>query len=157
MIRSRSAGLSWILVAVAVSLVGLRSAVAYAETRASLPDIEDEVMCTICGTLLEESQSPQADRERALIRRLIARGEDKDQIKDALVAEYGPRVLATPSGHGFDLAAWIVPGLLLALAIVGLFVGAFRLVRRSRPPPAPVPLDPADEARLDRDLSSYDP
>jgi cytochrome c-type biogenesis protein CcmH len=157
MIRSRSAGLSWILVAVAVSLVGLRSAVAYAETRASLPDIEDEVMCTICGTLLEESQSPQADRERALIRRLIAQGEDKDQIKDALVAEYGPRVLATPSGHGFDLAAWIVPGLLLALAIVGLFVGAFRLVRRSRPPPAPVPLDPADEARLDRDLSSYDP
>lgn len=157
MIRRGSAGLSWTLVAVTVSLLGLPSVAAQAETRASLPDIEDEVMCTICGTLLEESQSPQADRERALIRRLIARGEDKDQIKDALVAEYGPRVLATPSGHGFDLAAWIVPGLLLALAIVGLFVGAFRLVRRSRPPPAPVPLDPADEARLDRDLSSYDP
>ena len=157
MIRRRSAGLSWILVAVTVSLLGLPSVAAQAETRASLPDIEDEVMCTICGTLLEESQSPQADRERALIRKLIARGEDKDQIKDALVAEYGPRVLATPSGHGFDLAAWIVPGLLLALAIVGLFVGAFRLVRRPPPPPAPVPLDPADEARLDRDLSSYDP
>jgi cytochrome c-type biogenesis protein CcmH len=155
MIRWRSAGLSW-MVALAVSLVGLPSA-AHAETPASLPDIEDEVMCTICGTLLEESQSPQADRERALIRKLIARGEDKDQIKDALVAQYGPRVLATPSGHGFDLAAWIVPGLLIALAIVGLFVGAFRLVRRSPPPPAPVPLDPADEARLDRDLSSYDP
>jgi cytochrome c-type biogenesis protein CcmH len=157
MIRRRSAGLSWIPVAVAVSLVGLPLVAAHAETRASLPDIEDEVMCTICGTLLEESQSPQADRERALIRKLIARGEDKDQIKDALVAQYGPRVLATPSGHGFDLAAWIVPGLLIALAIVGLFVGAVRLVRRSPPPPAPVPLDPADEARLDRDLSSYDP
>ena len=157
MIRRGSAGFSWILVAVTVSLRGLQSVAAQAETRASLTDIEDEVMCTICGTLLEESQSPQADRERALIRKLIARGEDKDQIKDALVAEYGPRVLATPSGHGFDLAAWIVPGLLLALAIVGLFVGAFRLVRRSPPPPAPVPLDPADEARLDRDLSSYDP
>jgi cytochrome c-type biogenesis protein CcmH len=157
MIRRRSAGRSWILVAVTVSLLGLPAVAAHAESRASLPDIEDEVMCTICGTLLEESQSPQADRERALIRRLIARGEDKDQIKDALVAEYGPRVLATPSGHGFDLAAWIVPGLLIALAIVGLFVGAFRLVRRSPPPPAPVPLDPADEARLDRDLSSYDP
>ena len=157
MIRRGSAGLSWILVAVTVSLLGLPSVAAQGETRASLPDIEDEVMCTICGTLLEESQSPQADRERALIRKLIARGEDKDQIKDALVAEYGPRVLATPSGHGFDLAAWIVPGLLLALAIVGLLVGAFRLVRRPPPPPAPVPLDPADEARLDRDLSSYDP
>ena len=60
-------------------------------------------------TLLAESDSPQADRERALIRNLIAQGEDKDQIKDALVAEYGPRVLATPSGHGFDLLAWLVP------------------------------------------------
>jgi cytochrome c-type biogenesis protein CcmH len=157
MIGWRSAGLTWILVAVVASLVGLPSAAADAESRASLPDIEDEVMCTICGTLLEESQSPQADRERALIRKLIVRGEDKDQIKDALVAQYGPRVLATPSGHGFDLAAWIVPGLLIALAIVGLLVGAFQLVRRSPPPPPPVPLDPADEARLDRDLSSYDP
>jgi len=29
----------------------------------------------------------------------------KDQIKDALVAQYGPRVLATPSGHGIPPAA----------------------------------------------------
>ncbi len=113
-------------------------------------------MCTICGTLLAESDSPQADRERALIRRLIDRGETKDEIKDALVAQYGPRVLATPSGHGFDLAAWIVPGLLIALAIAGLAVGATRLARRSRPPDPPPPLDPGDEARLERDISSYD-
>ena len=78
-------------------------------TQASLPDIEDEVMCIVCGTLLAESESPQADRERALIRKLIAQGDSKDEIKDALVAQYGPRVLATPSGHGFDLLAWIVP------------------------------------------------
>ena len=140
------------------ALVALAQPVPAQAARASLPDIEDEVMCTICGTLLEESQSPQADRERALIRRLIAQGETKDQIKDALVAQYGPRVLATPSGHGFDLAAWIVPGLLIALAIGGLAMGAYRLTRRRvRPePPPPAPLDPGDEARLDRDLSSYD-
>lgn len=143
----------------ALAALGALAQPAPAQTaRASLPDIEDEVMCTICGTLLEESQSPQADRERALIRRLIAEGETKDQIKDALVAQYGPRVLATPSGHGFDLTAWIVPGLLIALAIAGLAVGAYRLTRRrGRPePPSPAPLDPRDEARLDRDLSSYD-
>jgi cytochrome c-type biogenesis protein CcmH len=124
--------------------------------RTNLPDVEDEVMCTICGTLLAESDSPQADRERALIRRLIDRGETKDQIKDALVAQYGPQVLATPSGHGFDLAAWIVPGLLIALVIIGLGVGATRLVRRPRPTEPQAPLDPGDEARLDQDISSYD-
>ena len=100
---------------IALLLSGPTSAIA-AEARASLPDVEDEVMCTICGTLLAESDSPQADRERALIRKLIAQGEDKDQIKDALVAEYGPRVLATPSGHGFDLLAWLVPGVGILLA-----------------------------------------
>jgi cytochrome c-type biogenesis protein CcmH len=127
-----------------------------ATPRASLPDIEDEVMCTICGTLLAESDSPQAESERALIRKLIAEGETKDQIKDALVAQYGPRVLATPTGHGFDLAAWIVPGLLIGLVIAALAVGATRLARRGRPRDAGAPLDPGDEARLERDLSSYD-
>jgi cytochrome c-type biogenesis protein CcmH len=128
-----------------------------AEPQASLPDIEDEVMCTICGTLLAESQSPQADRERTLIRKLIARGEDKEQIKDALVAQYGPRVLATPSGHGFDLLAWIVPALAIGLAVVGLVLASVRLRRRGaderKPPPE---LDPADAARLREDLSAYD-
>src|SRR3954454_8639730 len=112
-----AAGLAAILMA-ALSVSGL-SSTAGAEAPATLPDIEDEVMCTICGTLLAESDSPQADRERALIRKLIAQGENKDQIKDALVTEYGPRVLATPSGHGFDLLAWLVPGAAIALGLGG--------------------------------------
>src|SRR5215213_2226191 len=144
--RSRRAVvIAAIAVAVMSALPGAGSA---AEPRTNLPDIEDEVMCTICGTLLEESDSPQAEGERNLIRKLIAQGETKDQIKDALVAQYGPRVLATPSGHGFDLAAWIVPGLLIALAILGLIFGAARLHRRPRPPDARAPLDAGDEARL---------
>ena len=128
-----------------------------ATERASLPDVEDEVMCIVCGTLLAESEAPQADRERALIRTLIAQGETKDQIKDALVAEYGPRVLATPSGHGFDLLAWIVPGLAILLLAGALVLAALRLRRRDpgerEPPPD---LDPADAARLRDDLSTYE-
>jgi len=144
-----------IAVAAAISLLAAAtagSAVAQAP-RASLPDVEDEVMCTICGTLLEESQSPQADRERALIRDLIAQGKDKDQIKDALVAEYGPRVLATPSGHGFDLVAWIVPGLGILLVLGGLVWFA---LRRRAPSPPGQPIEPGDASLLDRDMSRYD-
>jgi cytochrome c-type biogenesis protein CcmH/NrfF len=127
------------------------------EPRASLPDVEDEVMCTICGTLLAESDSPQAERERALIRRLIAEGKDKDQIKDALVAEYGPRVLATPSGHGFDLVAWLVPGAAILLAAVAIAFGLRRTLRqRSGSSAEPQPLDPGDAARLEADLSRHE-
>ena len=125
-----------------------------AEPLASLPDIEDEVMCPICGTSLEQSQSPQAERERELIRRLIAQGRDKEEIKDALVAEYGPDVLAVPDDEGFDLTAWLVPigGFAVALGAVAL---ALRRARRSPSRQAP-PLSDEDSSRLDRDMSSYD-
>src|SRR5438094_430461 len=95
----------------AITVIRGRSCSASTSTTASLADIEDEVMCPVCGTLLELSDSPQAQRERAYINTLIAQGKTKQQIEDALVEQYGPNVLATPSGSGFDLTAWIVPGL----------------------------------------------
>jgi cytochrome c-type biogenesis protein CcmH len=147
-------------VAISVGLVLLLTALAVPATaqepRASLPDVEDEVMCTICGTLLAESQSPQAERERALIRDLIAQGNDKEQIKDALVAEYGPRVLATPSGTGFDLLAWLVPGIGIAAAIGAIAFMLTRQRRRPRTGAGTPDLDSSDLSRLDRDMSSYD-
>jgi cytochrome c-type biogenesis protein CcmH len=126
--------------------------------RASLADIEDEVMCPVCGTLLELSDSPQAQRERSYINSLIARNWTKQQIEDALVAQYGPNVLATPSGHGFDLTAWIVPGLAVVV-LAGALGFAWWRRGRSGPggrPPEPAPLSPEDASRLDRDLSSYE-
>jgi cytochrome c-type biogenesis protein CcmH len=149
----------WALAALAGIALAIPAPVAAgaAEPRANLPDVEDEVMCTICGTLLAESESPQADRERALIRRLIAEGQGKDQIKDALVAQYGPTVLATPSGHGFDLLAWTVPGaaIVLALGALALFIVRTRGKPQSGEPEARE-LDADDRARLDRDMSTYD-
>jgi cytochrome c-type biogenesis protein CcmH len=156
----------------ALALAGLAllpaAASAAPPQRASLSDIEDEVMCLVCGTTLNVSDSPQADRERAFIRTLIARGETKKQIEDALVAQYGKRVLATPSDNGFDLAAWIVPGLAVVLAGIAI---AFAVVRwrRSRPagqsgplpaaaagPPAGSGATAGDGARLRSDLERYD-
>ncbi|HEY7121184.1 MAG TPA: cytochrome c-type biogenesis protein [Solirubrobacterales bacterium] len=146
------------IVAIAAALLSAWAppAASAAEARASLPDIEDEVMCTICGTLLAESDSPQADRERALIRQLIAQGQDKDQIKDALVAQYGPRVLATPSGHGFDLLAWLVPG--VGIVIAGVAIGYFAVTRSRRRSgePEPPALEASERSRLDEDMARYD-
>jgi cytochrome c-type biogenesis protein CcmH/NrfF len=148
--RVRSAGLLVVVAAVGMAMAAPPGG---AQTRANLPDVEDEVMCPICGTLLAESASPQAERERALIRRLIAEGRDKEEIKDALVAEYGPRVLATPSGSGFDLLAWLVPGIAIGLGLCG--IAWFALRRRPRRPAA-APIDPSDRAHLDEDMSRYD-
>ena len=41
--------------------------------RTTLADVEDEVMCPVCGTPLGlASEAPQAQRERAYIERMIA-------------------------------------------------------------------------------------
>ncbi len=132
------------------------------EPRASLPDIEDEVMCPICGVPLElATEAPQAQQQREFIRELIAEGQSKQQILDALVAEYGPEVLATPDSEGFDLAAWLVPGVAIALAGVAIGVGLRRWRRAGREGPeaavGPGGLSESEARRLDEDLARYEP
>jgi cytochrome c-type biogenesis protein CcmH len=139
-----------------LALALVAPAAAHAATpRTSLPDIEDEVMCVECGTPLAVSDSPVANQERAFIRRLIAQGRTKGQIKAALVQEYGTDVLADPKRHGFGKALWIVP---IALVLLGgaAIVAALRRWRRNGPaaePPLPPELSPEDARRLEADLS----
>ena len=138
-----------------ILVLGLTAA---AEPKATLPDIEDEVMCVECKTALNISTSPVADQERAFIREKIAQGMTKSEIKAALVDAYGPDVLGEPEAKGFDLSVWLVP-IALVLAAGG---GVLLLARRWRrtaaePPAAPGPdLDPADSRRLDAELASFD-
>ena len=151
--RRSAAALLALLAALALAPAG-----AFAAT-ASLPDIEDEVMCTICGTTLQLSSAPQAERERAFIRDLISQGKTKEEIKQALVAEYGENVLAVPEASGFGLAAFIVPigGVLIALVAVGLAARRWRGRQGPGPPPSAGPASASDDEseRLDSDLDRY--
>jgi cytochrome c-type biogenesis protein CcmH len=133
---------------------------AAAAPRASLPDIEDEVMCPSCGTALNQAFSPQAERQRDFIRVQIERGRSKEQIKQALVGEFGPRVLATPQtdDSSFNWAAYLVPIGAVAAGALALVLGLKQW--RARPAGGPgkpaVELSADDAARLERDLSKYD-
>jgi cytochrome c-type biogenesis protein CcmH len=131
-----------------------------AQAKASLNDIESEVMCVECGTPLSVSQSPAADGERRFIQRRIAEGKTKDQIKAALVAEYGRNVLGTPPDKGFARAVYIVPIALAAAAAAALLLAARRWRRRSSPqartPEGSAPLSDDDAQRLERDMASYE-
>ncbi len=141
-----------------VALVLVLGLAAAAEPKATLPDIEDEVMCVECRTALNISTSAVADQERAFIRARIAEGMTKDEIKAALVDEYGPAVLAEPGDEGFDLAGWLVPGAIVGLAGAGVVLLARRWRRAPEPAPAaPGPeVDAADARRLDAELRAFD-
>jgi cytochrome c-type biogenesis protein CcmH len=156
---TRRVGLA-VVAALAAALL-LAAAALAATPQTTLPDVEDEVMCPICGTLLQLADSPQAQRERAFVRRQIAAGKSKAEIKDALVAQYGPAVLALPGGSGFDLTAYLVPAIAFVVAALGLALGVRRWRRAARtagpaPPAAPGPQG-EDAERLDADLARYDP
>jgi cytochrome c-type biogenesis protein CcmH len=146
------------VLAIAAALVVATTAAAQSP-RASLPDIEDEVMCPTCGVPLSHAFSPQAERERGFIRTQIERGRSKDQIKDALVAEFGPEVLAEPDPgeRGFDLVAYLVPVGAVAFGAVAVWIALSRARRRRDPhPEAAAELSQAESARLERDLSRYE-
>jgi cytochrome c-type biogenesis protein CcmH len=130
--------------------------------RTSLSEVSAEVMCPVCGTLLELAESPQAQREKAFVSRLVAAGRTKEQIKDALVAEYGTEVLALPQESGFDLSAYLVPIVAFAVAVVALALGVLRWRRAGggrgdgEGPPTAAGPSPEDATRLDADLARYD-
>jgi cytochrome c-type biogenesis protein CcmH len=150
--------------AVALLLATIAATAAVASTpRTSLPAVESQVMCVTCKIPLTIAQSPQADRERAYIQELIDQGKSEGQVKQALVGQYGPQVLALPATHGFDLAAYLVPivGVVFVLALLALLLPRWRA--RSRVQAAVAAgaaeqetLSPADAARLEADLARFD-
>jgi cytochrome c-type biogenesis protein CcmH len=141
------------------ALAGPPAAVAQDCPQTTLGDIEDEVMCPVCGTPLGlASEAPQAERERAYIEQLIADCRSKDEIKRALVAQFGEAVLALPGDEGGDdgvedVLVYVIPALGLLAAAGGIALAAIRWRGR---PGAAAKRTAGDEGRVDRDMERYD-
>ncbi len=160
---STRAGL--LLVALLAVLVLAPNAAGAATPKTTLPDVEDEVMCVECGTVLNISTSQVADRQREFIQKRIDRGQTKEEIKAALVDEFGPDVLAMPDREGFNLAVYLVPAALGLIGLIGVVLAARRW--RARQPTATASsstaedgrtgrLQPDQEQRLAAELAAFD-
>jgi cytochrome c-type biogenesis protein CcmH len=131
--------------------------------KTTLGDIEDEVMCPICGTPLGlASEAPQAQQQRAFIEEQIADCRSKEEIKTALVAQFGEGVLALPGDESgedelSDVLVYAIPALaiLIALGGIGFAVVRWRGGPKGAGPGAPAPAG-SDTSRLDADLERYD-
>jgi cytochrome c-type biogenesis protein CcmH len=146
---------------VAVLALALAAPATASERHPSQDELENEVMCPVCKPeTIAQSDAPLAQRMKAYIGQRIAAGDTKSQIENKLVAQFGRSVLASPSRHGFDLLAWLLP-ILGALAGAGALAAlAWRWSRTRSPAVAPAvagpPLDPELERRLDDELRRFD-
>jgi cytochrome c-type biogenesis protein CcmH len=120
--------LAWLglLVVVAIALVvgttDREPATADERTRR----VAETVMCPACsGETVADSLAPVAVNIRRQIAARVADGQSDTEIRNALRATYGDRVILNPPSSGLAGLVWVLPVAALVAAAAGL-VFAFR-------------------------------
>lgn len=102
------------------------------EQEAVAQRIFNELISPCCWTTtVAQHGSGAAPRIQAEVRVMLAQGKNHDQIIEHYVEQFGERILAEPAKKGFNLAAYVVPYLALALGAVAV-VMVFRRNRYRR-------------------------
>ena len=134
----------------------------------SFQELEESLTCQCgCGLTVHSCnhlQCPSAIPLRQEIRAQMDAGLGKDAILQHFADKYGEKILSSPTTSGFNLTAWVVPFVMVALGTLFVMFTLLRW-RRGKPRPAtPVAVpqsagDPAlsaHERTLDRELKQFD-
>jgi cytochrome c-type biogenesis protein CcmH len=129
---------------------------ACAKPKTSLAKLEGEVMCPLCHTTLDQSNSIEAHKIEAFIAARIARCESEQQIKDELIVNWGTAILAAPPRRGFDLLAWWLPlgGIIVGAVLIAF--GAWRWRRQRTPDDDEPEPDAETDQRIDELLARFE-
>ena len=84
----------------------------------TVDEVTKDLMCTCgCGEILGECDCEVAARMAGPIRGMIDQGQDRNQILSYFVEQYGETVLAAPAERGFNLTVWVIPFVVMGIAI----------------------------------------
>ncbi len=141
---------------VAALLLVLPGVAHASEERPTQNELESEIVCPVCATTLDQSDARIAQNMKQFIAARIAAGDTKSEIEAKLVAQFGESVLASPPREGFNLLAWLLPLVALAVAAPALAYTAWRWSRGRDEEPGPVEVDPELDGRLERELARFE-
>jgi len=98
--------------------------------------VGETVRCAACPQPISvnDEQNSVAQDERQLIRQLLQQGLSEEQVRQALVARYGPSILLAPPQQGFDWLIWLVPPVAIAACAAAVFLAARRWASGSHTP-----------------------
>ena len=82
-----------------------------------------ELRCAVCqNQTLADSDAPLAQDLRKEIYDMMQAGRSDEEIKSFMVARYGDFVLYRPPMQGNTLALWVIPGVLLFVGTIAVFL-----------------------------------
>jgi cytochrome c-type biogenesis protein CcmH len=83
--------------------------------------VAGEYRCPVCqGETVAASQAPEAVEIKTLIGQWLGEGRSQAQIRSYLLADYGSSILEKPPASGVGAVLWLLPVLVVALAVGGL-------------------------------------
>ena len=89
--------------------------------------IEKGVRCPTCRELsVAESDARAAQAIRTEILRRVKAGQNDATIRAFLVSRYGPDILLKPQGKGVAALVWVLPVVVVLVAIAGLGTAFYR-------------------------------
>jgi len=132
----------------------LMFAVGAADNAVRYNDLGHQMICTCgCNQVLLECNhvgctvSTQMEGE---LRQALDRGNGNSLILQNFVQKYGQTVLAAPPQSGFNLVAWIAPGVVFLLATLGTALLIRKWKLHTVPMPAEMAADPHADAIRER-------
>ena len=140
----------------------LTASLSHAADRERVNEISQKLMCTCggCNTTLgfcpHNVTCPNAVPMKAEIARMLDDGKDETVILAAFIDKFGPSVLSAPTTSGFNLTAWVMPFLALAIGVMAvIFLG--RRFRSRWPKEAPAADASQYQQRVEEELKKYSP
>jgi cytochrome c-type biogenesis protein CcmH len=106
-------------------------------TEEQVEAIAETLKCPVCESQsVADSESPSSRAIRAEIARLVEDGHSPSEVRAAIAASFGDQVQLIPSASGFAGLVWILPVVVLVVALAGIGSAMARWRRRGRSSPS---------------------
>ena len=101
---------------------------------ATVEDVANQLICQCgCTQVLSKCAEPVCgtlEEMKGLIRQKLDQGQTQQEIVRSFVAQYGEKVLSSPSKTGFNLTVWLAPIAAILLGGVVIYATVKKMLRR---------------------------